>query len=70
MTEQGQANGIRMSGVAPVTAVAPQTTQVQVVCPQGVVAGQMLMIQCPDGVQRQVQVPAGVQPGQAFSVMV
>ena len=45
-----------------------QPQQIQVTCPQGVFPGQLLMVQCPDGSQRNVTVPAGVQPGQAFVV--
>lgn len=52
---------------------APSTVsngpQVQVTCPVGVAPGQLLMIQCPDGTQRQVQVPPNVHPGMAFNVM-
>ena len=57
--------------MAPQINMAPAPQQyVQVVCPQNAVPGQMLMVQCPDGLQRQVQVPQGVFPGQTFQVII
>ena len=38
--------------------------------PQGVVAGQVLQVQTPDGRTVQIPVPAGAQPGMVFQVRV
>eukprot|EP00440_Ansanella_granifera_P009382 gb/GFBE01010168.1/.p1 GENE.gb/GFBE01010168.1/~~gb/GFBE01010168.1/.p1 ORF type:complete len:513 (+),score=102.38 gb/GFBE01010168.1/:1-1539(+) len=46
--------------------VQPVQQQLQVTCPEGVLPGQMLVVQTPGGVQAQVQVPQGVRPGQVF----
>lgn len=42
----------------------------QVVVPQGVSAGQPMVVQSPAGGQIQVVVPAGVGPGMAFQFAV
>ncbi|CAK9044069.1 Peroxisomal biogenesis factor 6 [Durusdinium trenchii] len=48
--------------------VMPQPTLMQVQCPANASEGSQIVISTPDGRQVQVQVPAGVQPGQVFQV--
>jgi len=52
-----------------VAAAAPAPTTMQVTCPEGVVAGALLQVQGPSGPVN-VQVPAGVAPGQVFMIQV
>jgi len=43
---------------------------VKVVCPPGVLPGQMMQVATPDGRSIQCAVPVGVQPGQQFTIQV
>ena len=58
--------GMSVVAVAPAVAIQPMQ-QMQVVCPDGVAAGSMIQVQIGEQMLS-VQVPAGVGPGQAFSV--
>ena len=51
---------------AQVLAVVGQPRQVQVTCPPGVMPGQLVEIDTPDGLIVHVVVPQGVVPGGAF----
>jgi len=53
----------------PAQPVAAQSMQMQVICPDGAVAGQTVVVQA-QGRQYSVQVPPGVQPGQAFTIQI
>ena len=55
-------------GVAVAAPVQAPPVAMSVTVPDGMQAGQMLMIMTPAGMQMQVQIPAGVSPGQAFQV--
>jgi hypothetical protein len=69
-----QVQSVQQGGVMPqagvVMAAPVQAPPVlmSVTVPDGMQAGQMLMIMTPAGMQMQVQIPAGVSPGQAFQV--
>jgi hypothetical protein len=52
------------------TAQAPTPRQMQVVCPQGCVAGSSIMVTAPDGRNHRVVVPASVATGQTFMVQI
>lgn len=54
---------------APPQTPAAQGNVIQVVCPPGVVPGQMMQVATPNG-NIQCAVPANIQPGQQFSIQV
>ena len=55
----------QMGGFAP-----PTNRQMTVVCPPGVVPGQQIQVQAPNGQRLLVTVPNGIGPGGAFIISV
>ena len=53
---------------AMMTAAAPGMAVMNAQVPLGVAAGQLIMVTAPTGVQLQVPLPAGLEPGQTFPI--
>ena len=62
----GQAAAPKPAAAAPQAESGPDT--MSVICPDGVGAGDWIVVDTPDGRELEAQVPPGVQPGIEFSV--